>query len=138
MNRWNPLLCTELVMLTALALATSTGCAGTAMPNFSSPGSAGQQRRTALQFDPYPLDDVAPPVAGGRPREYARPIPEVQRGQAFAPRPTVMQPMQWPAWTQSIAPAPATTYPAAPYPSTPPVQMTPVQSAPSYQVRPPY
>ena len=56
------------------------------MPRARYPGTAGYRRAIALQFDPYPLDDVAPPVAGGRPKEYDRPIPEVQRGQTFTPR----------------------------------------------------
>ena len=63
-----------------------TGCPTIRMPDLYHPGSAGYQRANALQFDPYPLDDVAPPVAGGRPREYDRPIPEVKRGQTFTPK----------------------------------------------------
>src|SRR3972149_4902031 len=60
-----------------------TGCATVRMPELSPPGTAGYQRANALQFDPYPLDDVAPPVAGARPKEYDRPIPEVKRGQTY-------------------------------------------------------
>ena len=72
------------------------------MPQLENPGSAGYQRYNALQYDPYPLDDVAPPIAGGRPREYDRPIPEVKRGQAFTPKrlrppPVVASPFAAPA-----------------------------------------
>lgn len=92
------------------------------MPQLENPGSAGYQRYNALQFDPYPLDDVAPPVAGTRPREYERPIPEVKRGQIFTPK--------------RLAPAPAV-------PSFGPA-VSPVITAPpalpqaSTNVRPPY
>jgi hypothetical protein len=74
------------IVLPACAVLALAGCKGTIMPQLAGPGSAGYQRANALQFDPYPLDDVAPPVAGGRPREYDRPIPEVKRGQIFTPK----------------------------------------------------
>jgi len=74
------------IALAACAALALTGCPTVRMPQLAGPGSAGYQRSNALQFDPYPLDDVAPPVAGGRPREYDRPIPEVKRGQIFTPK----------------------------------------------------
>ena len=74
------------IALAACAALALTGCPTIRMPQLAGPGSAGYQRSNALQFDPYPLDDVAPPVAGGRPREYDRPIPEVKRGQIFTPK----------------------------------------------------
>ena len=68
------------------------------MPRLASPGSAGYQRYNALQYDPYPLDDIAPPVAGTRPQEYSRPIPEVTRGQAFNAQPRTPQPVLPPSF----------------------------------------
>lgn len=75
----------HLVLLATWAIAL-TGCPTIRTPQLANPGPAGYQRYNALQFDPYPLDDVGPPVAGARPQEYARPIPEVKRGQAFTPK----------------------------------------------------
>jgi hypothetical protein len=58
------------------------------MPQLANPGSAGYQRYNALQYDPYPLDDVAPNVTSTRPKEYDRPIPEVKRARLNVPPPT--------------------------------------------------
>ena len=38
-------------------------------------------------FDPYPLNDIGPAIVGGRPREFANPLPEPQRNELTA-RPT--------------------------------------------------
>jgi hypothetical protein len=99
-----------LLASTAIAFA---GCAGTQMPRLESPGSAGSQRYSALQWDPYPLDDIAPPVAGGRPQEYARPIPEVKRGQTFTARPRNPAPVVMPSFAAPVSPV-ITAPPALP------------------------
>ena len=117
-----------LVASGALLLA---GCPTIRTPDLLHPGPAGYQRANALQWDPYPLDDVAPPVDGGRPREYARPIPEVTRGQAFTPKRPVLQPIPWPTLTVPSLPA-APAQPAFPY--APAVPTSPSPSS----VRPPY
>jgi hypothetical protein len=137
--------------LTACAAVSLTGCPTIRTPQLANPGSAGYQRYNALQFDPYPLDDVAPPIAGGRPREYDRPIPEVKRGQAFTPKrlrppPVVASPFATPASPVFNAPPafPTTTpvSPAAPpavglpYQAPSPAPVTIVPSTPS--VRAPY
>jgi hypothetical protein len=57
-----------------------------ALPDLYHPGPAGYQRARALQHDPYPLDDVAEPVVGGRPREYQRPVPEAERAVQYDQR----------------------------------------------------
>jgi hypothetical protein len=106
------------------------GCATVRMPNFAHPGPAGLQRAEALQWDPYPLDDIGPPVAGGRPREYARPIPEVKRGQTFTPKRPTLKPIPWPSFTVPGPPA-TSAQPVIPY-------APPVQSPPPSIVRPPY
>ena len=110
-------------------------CATVRMPNLLHPGPAGYQRADALQWDPYPLDDIGPPVEGARPREYARPIPEVKRGQTFTPKRPTLQPITWP--TLSVPSLPAA--PAQPVPSQPAFPYAPpVQSAPPPTIRPPY
>lgn len=146
----------RLALLAALALAL-TGCPTIRMPQLANPGSAGYQRYNALQFDPYPLDDVAPNVVGARPREYARPIPEVVRGQAFTPKrlrpaPVVTSPFAAPASPVITAPPampttttgmPVTTVPTTappatglPYQATNPSPVTIVPTTPG--VRLPY
>lgn len=146
----------RLTFLASLAVAL-TGCPTIRMPQLANPGPAGYQRYNALQFDPYPLDDVAPPVAGARPQEYARPIPEVKRGQAFTPKrlrpaPALTSPFAAPASPVITAPPalpttaglPATAVPTTAPPSTglpyqstnPPAPVTIVPATPG--VRPPY
>ena len=55
------------------------------MPNFLHPGNLASQRFDAIVHDPYPLDDVGPPVEGGRPLGYQKPVPEVVRGRLLNP-----------------------------------------------------
>src|SRR3954470_18899311 len=56
------------------------------------PGPATYQRDQAIQHDPYLLDDVGPEVVGARPREYQRPLNEVERARLAAPVPAGIQP----------------------------------------------
>lgn len=120
----------SVAVCTALLL---TGCPTVRMPELYRPGPAGYQRANALQYDPYPLDDVAPPVAGARPREYDRPIPEVQRGQAYTPKRPNLRPIAVP----SFAP-PASSVITAP-PALPGATVSPFAPLPaSGAVRPPY
>ena len=72
--------------LVCLALGGAVGCAGRS-PNqqatFGLPklfaGPSELQRERATQFDPYPDQDMGPEVVGGRPLDYNRQIPEVER-----------------------------------------------------------
>jgi hypothetical protein len=64
------------------------GCSSTIQwPDFSHPGPIGYQRYAALSHDPYPLPDLGPPVVGGRPLSYQRPVPKAVRDQTFVPPP---------------------------------------------------
>jgi hypothetical protein len=72
-----------LVVLTA-ALGIG-GCAGVKGPSWLYPGTAAQQQRRAEQYDPYPNNQVAPEIVGGRPREFSNPLPEVRRAQQLPP-----------------------------------------------------
>lgn len=69
------------LVLLAAALVTPVGCASVAMPDWGNPGTAAMQQRRAEQFDPYAETDVGPEIAGGRPREYQKPLPEPLRAQ---------------------------------------------------------
>ena len=77
-------------------------------PRLYNPGPAGYQRYQATAgHDPYPLPDVGPEIEGGRPREFQRPTPEVERARQFRQQTLV---------PQFTAPAPPHGYPAYPAP----------------------
>ena len=59
-------------------LAAGAGC-HVARPNWSQPGTAPQQQQRAQRYDPYPENEPGPKLTGVRPREYEKPIPEVDR-----------------------------------------------------------
>jgi hypothetical protein len=68
----------------ALPLAAA-GCSSTVKkPSLLHPGPANYQRANAVQFDPYPQNDMGPPIVGGRPREYAIPPNEVERANQYS------------------------------------------------------
>ena len=75
-----------LPMVTTLLLATWSGCSQTIRrPSWLHPGPAAYQRYNATQFDPYPQNDMAPEIVGGRPLGYAKPPPEVVRARQQRP-----------------------------------------------------
>ena len=61
------------------------GCASLGKPQWRASGPAQSQRRRAVRFDPYLQDDIAPSILrmplndGTRPRDFADPMPEVER-----------------------------------------------------------
>ena len=57
------------------------GCAGTGISKVFHPGPAEFQRDEAETFDPFPMTDVAPEMAGSRPLAYLRPATETERAQ---------------------------------------------------------
>ena len=68
----------RIVALIALtvALPTCSGCTGPnalGLPNLAHPGTEAKQQARAQGWEPYPENDVGPPVVGGRPREYQDP-----------------------------------------------------------------
>ena len=69
-------------LLAALCAASCTGCAGSRW-NFFQPGSVQQQQLRATVHDPYTDVDAGPEVVGGRPRDYAQPLPEPVRNRLF-------------------------------------------------------
>jgi len=59
------------------------GCANRQGWGFASgQGTIDRQKSRAVVHDPYPLNDIGPPVMGGRPREYYDPQAEVTRSRA--------------------------------------------------------
>lgn len=76
-----------------VSLCLAMGCGPQVRkPNFLHPGNAAQQRWDAIYHDPYPLNDVAPEIVGGRPRGYQNPVPEVLRAQPLQPATLVSPP----------------------------------------------
>jgi len=84
-----------LALLVVLATGIS-GCKSVAPPNWFHTGPAEYQQRRAEQFDPYPENEPGPEITGGRPREYEKPIPEVDR--ARWPSPTEFFRSGWLPW----------------------------------------
>jgi len=66
-----------------LLMVVFCGCSSIAPPSWSHPGSEAVQRRRALRYDPYPENEIGPPVVGVRPREYDKPPPEASRARWF-------------------------------------------------------
>ena len=88
-------------LLIAALLLPSAACSPTVVkPQLCDPGWAHQQRARAVEFDPYPQNDVGPEIVGGRPPDYAVPPNEVTRAfqenplpkRAAAPLPVVLPP----------------------------------------------
>jgi hypothetical protein len=71
-NRWPALVAGVLIL-------AWVGCKGLTRPAWLHPGTATEQQTRAQKYDPYPENDLGPPVVGGRPMEYRSPPPEVQR-----------------------------------------------------------
>jgi len=117
------------LLLAASAAAISPGCTPEVhrykrFPDFFHPGWVQQQRNDAVAHDPYPLDDVGPEIVGGRPREYQRPLNEVQRARMKAPPPIALQPIPVPSFPTAPPPVVTTPYPPPAVPPTP-IQVQP-------------
>ncbi len=65
--------------LVCLLPLLSAGCADIAFPRLLHPGSEEYQQVRAERFDPYPLNDVGPPIVGGRPMAYDVPSAWAER-----------------------------------------------------------
>ena len=63
----------------AWMIVALVGCQGVSMPNWRQPGTAQHQRALAERYDPYPQNETGPPIDGGRPRDYQKPVPEISR-----------------------------------------------------------
>lgn len=75
-------LAVELMLCQAMLLSLG-GCANRQGWGFASgQGTIDRQKSRAVVHDPYPLNDIGPPVIGGRPREYIDPQAEVTRNHA--------------------------------------------------------
>lgn len=69
------------LLLTVLGFSLNMGCARTLQQNFEPPGTIFQQKLRARLHDPYPSDDLGPPLVGVRPREFNQPYAEARDSQ---------------------------------------------------------
>jgi hypothetical protein len=67
-----------LVGVACCALLSVSGCM-TQRANISMPGTIDVQRRRAVRLDPYPNQEIAPEIVGGRPREFDEDRSEANR-----------------------------------------------------------
>lgn len=63
----------------ALPNSTTTPFPSIRRPDLAQPGTIEQQRQRAAVHDPYADNHAAPPIEGGRPREFATPRSEATR-----------------------------------------------------------
>ena len=75
------------IWIGTLFLVTAGGCLGY-RSNFGSQGTIGQQRNEFVIHDPYPSNELGPPIVGGRPRGFDRPFAEATdvQGSPYARR----------------------------------------------------
>jgi hypothetical protein len=66
-----------------LLAAFGGGCAGHGQYDFWHPGNIRSQRIRAVVHDPYPDQNLGPPVVGGRPRDYSEPLPEAVKNRIY-------------------------------------------------------
>ena len=58
-------------------LGLCLACSGCHMrPDWGPPGTIGDQRARAVVHDPFPRDDLGPPIDGGRPKGFDQPLAE--------------------------------------------------------------
>jgi hypothetical protein len=137
-------------MIGAIASVCTGGCAPEAQrfirfPDLAHPGPAFVQRAEAIQHDPYPLNDIAPEIVGGRPLSYQQPISEAERARMVPARPILTGPVPAPgtdvfappvASSPYAVPAPQAPAPLAPIPGSVVTAPAPV-ATPVYSVAPP-
>ncbi|MGA2256556.1 MAG: hypothetical protein ABSG53_18060 [Thermoguttaceae bacterium] len=108
----------RIVALIALSAVLLACCGCLATPNLAHPGTEAHQQARAQIFEPYPDNDVGPPVVGARPREYQDPRPETIRALQRPGEPVLVPcpPSQAPQAPQApIAQPPIVTAPPAIY-----------------------
>ena len=97
------------VLVLLVASAPLAACSPTIRwPRLVGPGPAPYQRAAAEQSDPFPINDLGPPIVGGRPREFDKPRDEVRRSRQYL---------------DSVGARPAAMVPTTPIPVGPPVPM---------------
>ena len=104
------------ILSLSLCLGVAAGGCSSSLgrPNWMNPGPVAYQQQQALRYDPFPEDDLGPPIVGGRPREYDRPREPapLKVNPAFGPVSGVEPAVQLPPTPGAYSPGP---YPQTPY-----------------------
>jgi hypothetical protein len=104
------------LFLLSLCLGVAGGGCSSSLgrPNWANPGPVAYQQHQAQRFDPFPEDDLGPPIVGGRPREYDRPREPAPLlpNPAFGAIGGAAPPVQLPPTPGAYSPGP---YPQTPY-----------------------
>jgi hypothetical protein len=75
-------------LIVMVTLSLGVGCKGSQYAERFGLGTMDQQKAKAADFDPFPLNDIGPPVMGGRPRGFMDPLPEPKRAELQARQPS--------------------------------------------------
>lgn len=74
-----------LIAIVALAVMSfSSGCHSSGYAERFGFGSMDKQKAKAAEFDPFPLNDIGPPIVGARPPGFFNPVPEPRRNESTA------------------------------------------------------
>lgn len=74
-----------LIAIVALAvMSVASGCHSSGYAERFGLGSMDKQKAKAADFDPFPLNDIGPPVVGARPHGFFNPLPEPRRNENTA------------------------------------------------------
>jgi hypothetical protein len=69
--------------LVVVFAAVGGGCQNLARPNLLHPGTAEEQQKRAIRYDPYPQADMGPATTNVRPKAYDKPISEASQARWF-------------------------------------------------------
>jgi len=83
------------LLLTAVVAFGLAGCGHVRWPRLVGPGPIAVQRYEALEYDPYPENDLGPPVVGVRPPGYEEPMPEPARSRFGKAVPSWLSTFHW-------------------------------------------
>jgi len=70
---------TSVLLLLGVVLIAGAGCYDMSPPQLFNPGPSKYQQLRAERFDPYPENDIAPAMGGGRPPSFEKPVAEPSR-----------------------------------------------------------
>ncbi|MFM7516403.1 MAG: hypothetical protein ACKO3V_05635 [Pirellula sp.] len=76
------------ILGTALTHLFLSGCQASRYAERFGLGTIDRQKAKAAEFDPYPLNDIAPSVVGGRPPGFFNPLAEPRRNELLGKNPS--------------------------------------------------
>ncbi|MFM7927341.1 MAG: membrane or secreted protein [Pirellula sp.] len=76
------------ILGTVLSFLFLSGCQASRYAERFGLGTIDRQKAKAAEFDPYPLNDIAPSVVGGRPPGFFNPLAEPRRNELLGKNPS--------------------------------------------------